>query len=179
MKKILLTIIAVLSLYTYTPQAHAVLCLVNTSDPRYKVASYYRNQTSCKNTQYANASDITNRLLVSIIVVNLLIKFLDHIQNEDKKEEFINTLRLDKSSKVYHCYGKEIVEVITTDETAYILMNNQFEKLPKFSSGAFQQKVDRGVIRFDLDRNMMLVQEWGWKTAKGGKCEYKGFLKNI
>ena len=79
MKKLML--LSALMFFSYIPKAEAVLCVVQTSDPRYNVASYVRNQTSCKTTQYANPASISGKLIVTLIAVNLLIKLVNHIQD--------------------------------------------------------------------------------------------------
>jgi hypothetical protein len=161
---------------THSVDANAALCVVQTSDPRYNVASYVRNQTSCKTTQYANSADVTGKLVVAIAAVFLINKFIDYIQSEQKKEEFVNALKADPNAKVYQC---KTVDVITANNTSYVGMNGRFEELPKLSNTAYQRRVEEGIIRFDLDRNMMLVQRWTEKTARGGACEYKGLLRDL
>jgi len=172
-------LIVLLLVFSYIPKAEAVLCVVQTKDPRYKVASYVRNQTSCKTTQYANPADVTGKLILTILALQILNRVIDHIRSEDRKEEFLTALKNDKDAKVYQCTGSKPVDVITANGKAYAGLNGNFLVMDKFSSTAYRTTGDKGVIQFDLARNMMLVQGWSEKTARGGKCEFKGLLAEI
>ena len=170
MKKILVGLM--LSLAPY--QVHAVLCVVQTHDPRYHVASYIRNQTSCNTTQYAGVQNLKG-LTTTLLAIMLISKFIDYLKTEDQKSEFFNRIT-DKNSKVYKC---ESVDVIETSETSYVGMDGIFEEIPKVNNIFYQRKLDIGVIRFDPSINMMLVQRWGEKTARSGSCKYKGTLSDL
>ena len=163
-----------IALFSIASQAHAVLCVVQTSDPRYNVASYIRNQTSCNTTQYAGGPSLT-RLAVSIVALGLIVKFIDIISSESKKEEFVNSVT-DKNAKVYSCKG---IDVISTENVSYVGIEGKFLELSKSDKAFYQGKFDEGMIRFDPDLNMVMGQKWGEKTAKGSRCTYQGRISEL
>ena len=85
-------IVAGLMLTFASMSSFADLCTIITKDPRYAVASYVRNQTACRTTTHAGASNIGAQVarIGAIIVVASAVSYLIEQNQKAKTEEILS-----------------------------------------------------------------------------------------
>jgi hypothetical protein len=121
----------------FSVNSHAVLCEIITKDPRYNVASYFRNQTACRTTNYANATSIGSQI-ARVGTLFLVISALEYIsrKNFDSKVESI----LSNNYKTVQCSfpykGKQYVEFLVGDE--YAILKGSEASFAKKDSGVYE-----------------------------------------
>ena len=162
----------------YATQAHAVLCTVATSDARYHVSSYVRNQTSCKSTLLAEGATgwaAVGQMVVMVLAVKAFHDVIMAQADEERREYLINQMKQDKDAKVYSCTRKGTIQIITANGNAYADYDNLVLN-GSYPTNTYRVYTARGEMIFNATDNTLSVKDHKESSYRVGSCDFVGML---